>query len=74
MIELLLVGGVCYVKIVVDVIHIFYVPKKKVFLNILLYLSISKERERERVREKVSDNIRILPLASANLLMSFFLS
>ena len=52
MIELLLGGGVYYVKIVVDVIHIFYVPKKKVFLNIIVFEYKQRDRESERESER----------------------
>ena len=48
MIELF-VGVVSYVKIVVDVIHIFYAPKKKVFMNIIVFEYKQREKEREKV-------------------------
>ena len=51
MIELLVGGGVyLYVKIVVDVIHIFYVPKKKVFFEYIIVFEY-KQRESESERE-----------------------
>jgi hypothetical protein len=60
MIELF-VGVVSYVKIVVDVIHIFYAPKKKVFMNIIVFEYKQRERESESERERVT----ILPPCNA---------
>jgi hypothetical protein len=55
-------GGVQYVKVIVDVIHIFYAPKKKVFFLNIIVIECKQsesvcgcecvcERERKRVSE-----------------------
>jgi hypothetical protein len=57
-------GGVLYVKVIVDAIHIFYAPKKKVFFLFLNIIVIEcKQREsvcvcvREREKESERNNV-----------------